>query len=306
MNAWECLQCPMVFSKLLCSHYKHDNIDWEQAPCINSDAVFIADAHFVPLDLAQNKHSESASKALLDFFDEIFNIQTNIPSQIFLMGDIAHLLLGTIPSSHKTNQMLLKKIESLSLLTQIWWFEGNHDFRLDALYENHPFLHNIRIIPRTHQPKAFTYKCQNQCKLVLLAHGDIFLNKKYEAYIRFMNAKITGLFLLLLDKITFGKLYAYAIKKVNRKDIKLGKADIVTFSSRRIKDYHNFICRYTKDTNDTKTFDAVIEGHFHIGKTHKNKDNVLYISLPSFYIGKSILNVESLIAKNLDSYQQGE
>ena len=130
---------------------------WQNAPQIHKDAIFIADSHFMPLHLQPlPEQGEVASKALLDYFKRLLENPAQIPSQIFLMGDIAHLLLGGVKSSVDTHKELLDSICTLSQVSQVWWFEGNHDFGLNALQKRVEFS-KIHFIPRSKQPLAFSY-----------------------------------------------------------------------------------------------------------------------------------------------------
>ena len=279
---------------------------WENAPQIHKDAVFIADSHFMPLHLQPlPKQGEIASKALLDYFATLLQNPAQMPSQIFLMGDIAHLLLGGVESSLKAHNELLDSVQKLSAYSQIWWFEGNHDFGLSHLQKNTAFA-KIHFVPRSQQPLAFCYIDENtshlqshkesnmfKSKNVLLAHGDLFLNTKYELYITLMQTKIMRLFLTLLDYVTFGNLYISIAKKVNHNAIRQGKAEIESFATRRICAYNAYLQNAIKKGQALKDeqIDTIIEGHFHIGKAYKGES--LYISLPSFYLTRSIFSIES-------------
>lgn len=262
--------------------------DYAQIPLIKDDAIFIADAHFMPLHTDLTHQSKVSSQALLEYFEHLLNNIQTIPSQIFLMGDIAHLLLGKIPSSIQSNKGLLNAIQSLSQYTQIWWFEGNHDFKLTGLTS----LSSVRIIPRSQQPKLFYTMHQAQKKHLLLAHGDIFLNTKYELYIRLMNTQILNAIMYALDTLSRGRVYRSIIAKVNANTIKQGRSDdIHTFAQSRIQAYNAYMQKVLKNAQNI-TLDAIIEGHFHIGKTCKGE--TLYVSLPSFYISRSICDIKSL------------
>lgn len=282
------------FDSILGLFMPYHKQDKAQIPCdftprIESDAIFIADSHFVPLEKSANPQSKEASQKLIAYFESLLSQKAPIPSQMFLMGDIAHLLIGGITSSHKMNAKLLSYIESLSAKSQIWWFEGNHDFHLNALKKAYPHL-RIHIIPRKQQPKAFYYMHGHSKKHIFLAHGDIFLNKKYEYYICAMHTQCVQFLIRMLDIVTFGNLYIFVADKVNRKHIKNGDIPIVPFAQKRIKAYYDYAQK------SMCAPDAIIEGHFHIGRTYKDdKTKITYISLPSFYINRSILNIESLI-----------
>ncbi|STP11604.1 metallophosphoesterase [Helicobacter cinaedi] len=282
---------------------------WQNAPRINKDAIFIADSHFMPLHLQPlPEQGEVASKALLDYFKTLLKNPAQIPSQIFLMGDITHLLLGGVKSSVDTHKELLDSICTLSQVSQVWWFEGNHDFGLNALQKRAEFS-KIYFIPRSKQPLAFSYINESASHLestkesqnVLLAHGDLFLNKKYELYIRCMQTKIMRWLLALLDSVTFGNLYASIAKKVNHNTIRQGKTDIESFAKKRICAYNTYLQNAIKKAQALadEQIDMIIEGHFHIGKAYKGES--LYISLPSFYLTRSIFSIESATSNEAKS-----
>ena len=282
---------------------------WQNAPRINKDAIFIADSHFMPLHLQPlPKQGEIASKALLDYFKTLLKNPAQIPSQIFLMGDITHLLLGGVKSSVDTHKELLDSICTLSQVSQVWWFEGNHDFGLNALQKRAEFS-KIHFIPRSKQPLAFSYINESASHLestkesqnVLLAHGDLFLNTKYELYIRCMQTKIMRWLLALLDSVTFGNLYTFIAKKVNHNTIRQGKTDIESFAKKRIYAYNAYLQNAVKNSQALadEQIDTIIEGHFHIGKAYKGES--LYISLPSFYLTRSIFSIESATSNEAKS-----
>lgn len=282
---------------------------WQNAPQIHKDAIFIADSHFMPLHLQPlPEQGEIASKALLDYFKTLLENPAQMPSQIFLMGDIAHLLLGWVKSSVDTHKELLDSICTLSQVSQVWWFEGNHDFGLNALQKRAEFS-KIYFIPRSKQPLAFSYINESASHLestkesqnVLLAHGDLFLNKKYELYIRCMQTKIMRWLLALLDSVTFGNLYASIAKKVNHNTIRQGKTDIESFAKKRICAYNTYLQNAIKKAQALadEQIDMIIEGHFHIGKAYKGES--LYISLPSFYLTRSIFSIESATSNEAKS-----
>lgn len=282
---------------------------WQNAPRINKDAIFIADSHFMPLHLQPlPEQGEVASKALLDYFKTLLKNPAQIPSQIFLMGDITHLLLGGVKSSVDTHKELLDSICTLSQVSQVWWFEGNHDFGLNTLQKRGEFS-KIHFIPRSKQPLAFNYINESASHLestkesqnVLLAHGDLFLNTKYELYIRLMQTKIMRWLLALLDSVTFGNLYTFIAKKVNHNTIRQGKTDIESFAKKRICAYNAYLQNAIKKAQALadEQIDMIIEGHFHIGKAYKGES--LYISLPSFYLTRSIFSIESATSNEAKS-----
>lgn len=209
---------------------------------IKDDAIFIADSH-------TQCFAQHGRDSLILVLEKMLD---SAPSQIFLMGDISNILVGNLKSSLKSNEKLLNAIDSLSQKAQIIYFEGNHDFNLECI------LPNVVKIPRKNQPQLAHFGD----KSALIAHGDIFLDKKYEIYIKMLNAKITAKILNALDLATFGRLYAFIEKKVQSKKIRLlsDESAIQMLIKRRIQSYQNYILRHNLRV------DFVIEGHFHLGK----------------------------------------
>ena len=205
---------------------------------IKQDAIFIADSH--------TQHGRDSLILSLE------KLLKSPPSQIFLMGDISNILVGNLKSSLKSNEKLLNTLNSLSQKAQIIYFEGNHDFNLERI------LPNIIKIPRKNQPQLAHFGNQT----ALIAHGDIFLDKKYEIYIKILSAKVSAKILNALDLATFGRLYALIEKKVQSKKIRLlsDECAIHTLIKKRIQSYQNYISRHNL------CVDFVIEGHFHLGK----------------------------------------
>lgn len=211
---------------------------------IKNDAIFIADSH---TQTSSQNRRDSLILALQRMCDS-----NAIPSQIFLLGDISNILVGNVNSSVKSNKALIDAIDSLSKRAQIIYFEGNHDFNLGGI------LPSVRKIPRKNQPLLAKFGK----KRVLIAHGDIFLNKKYEIYIKMLSAKWTCKMLQMVDFATFGRLYNFIEKKVQSKKIRFLRESnaICALVQSRIQNYKNYI-----DSQNLQV-DLVIEGHFHLGK----------------------------------------
>lgn len=223
---------------------------------IKDGAFFISDSHY-----------KLGDEALPHLLKELI---TSPPIQVFLMGDIFHLLIGHIPSSQKENALLLKLINDLSNQTEVFYFEGNHDFGIDSF-----LLPKVKIYPRSLQPALFDYAGKH----FLLAHGDIFLTKGYNAYIQTLSNPFCLSILKIIDRVSLGFIYKIISKKINKNPIKkfnLNNKDFEKFTQIRFDKYHNFAKK-----NHFKQIDGVIEGHFHIGKNFEN-----YFSLPSFYCDK--------------------
>ncbi|CRF40521.1 UDP-2,3-diacylglucosamine diphosphatase [Helicobacter ailurogastricus] len=233
-------------------------------PQILEGALFIADAH----------HQEG----MADLPHFLEKIRARPPSQLFLMGDIFQILVGSVVQSH--TPCVLEQIESLSRQIPVFYFEGNHDFGLRSL----PQLKNATIYPRGTQPVAFTHKNKIYC----LAHGDLFLGFGYGLYIRLL---LNGLSLRSLGFLArFRPLYALVSAPIYAKQIKnfpQSDLDFTRFATARLE-------QYTLCKNGTPPLSGVIEGHFHIGRIHKPQESPLYVGLPSFYCTKEITELGGL------------
>ncbi|OBV28713.1 hypothetical protein BA723_08365 [Helicobacter sp. CLO-3] len=99
-----------------------------------------------------HKSADSSAKSFgkSDLLGLLAALIKNPPAQVFLMGDIAHLLIGHIPSSAKRNRALIAAINELATKCEVFYFEGNHDFGLDSALSP-----NVKIYPRCTQPALF-------------------------------------------------------------------------------------------------------------------------------------------------------
>ena len=245
-------------------------------------AVFIADSHYRAQDFGMDC-------ALLEVLDSFI---ASPPPQVFLMGDIADLFIGHIPSSANFNRYLIDKIDTLSQKCEVFYFEGNHDFGIDCA-----LLPRVKIYPRIMQPALFNF----ESKIYALAHGDIFIDKGYEMYIRTMNSAFILSAFRLLDLLSFGRIYRFANAKVNAKKIKhldfakCNEGGFYDFAKSRAIKYVKSIKK--SSIADISGINGIIEGHFHIGQQMKVEidtsnisngriNNIDYISLPSFYCDK--------------------
>ena len=232
---------------------------------LNDDAIFIADSH-----------TQKNRDALIYKLNNLKMIMPKIPSQIVLLGDIANLLVGGIKSSEKENEELIKCIKNIK--SQIIYFEGNHDFNLSKIFD----CDNITTISRASQPIIMQYKN----KKILLAHGDIFLNKQYELYINTITSNKVITFLNYIDFISKNIIFDFIQKKIKAKIIKYPNNEDYIIQN-RISKYKTYI-----KLLDTK-IDMIIEGHFHIGKIINDKDFV-YVAMPSFYHNAKIFDLKNI------------
>ena len=248
-------------------------------------SIFIADAHFFE-DKSQTLKDSSMDLSTKNFTGDKYdtnllslleNLAQNPPPQVFLMGDIAHLFIGHIPTSQKTNRAFIQAINNLAQKCEVFYFEGNHDFGIDMR-----ILPNVKIYPRSMQPVHFVFEQSH----LLLSHGDLFVGKAYEFYISLMNSALILSMFKIIDILTFGFLYRLIEHRIQHKKIKFFDMDLASFqafSQERFSQYSLYAQKI-----GLSRLDGVIEGHFHIGKNTKN-----FISLPSFYCSHKVFIIES-------------
>ena len=294
------------------SHLSH----LQKLPTLEKGAVFIADAHYRANDIVDmqgdflgdlrgywhdfatnlnattsNTKNTNATQPNIDslFLKTLDSLIISPPPQVFFMGDIADLLIGHIPSSARQNHSLLSKLNALSQQCEVFYFEGNHDFGIDS-----SLLPNVKIYPRIAQPALFDFGG----KIYALAHGDIFIDKGYEIYIRAMNLAIILSGFKILDILSFGKIYDFISHKVHKKRIKrldFSQNGFYDFAKKRTQKYINDFAKSSQNIH-TKQISGIIEGHFHIGQraqitdfsqdlqnTKNTTTSIEYISLPSSF-----------------------
>ncbi|WP_120952852.1 UDP-2,3-diacylglucosamine hydrolase [Helicobacter sp. L8] len=240
-------------------------------PSLSSDALFIADAHHKP---------DSPAFALL--VDQLLKTP---PKQVFLMGDIFHILVGQVTSTLKPHRAMLDKIHALSQITQVFYFEGNHDLALSALKA----LQRTEIYPRSRQPAFFRYKE----RLFSLAHGDLFVGRGYEIYIRLL--KHSCALLGYLDKV-LARAYPYIQKPLDAKYIKtldLDMPSLASFAKARLA-----LHALHAQSKGIERLGGVIEGHFHVGKCYYHTQSAqVYYGLPCFYHTQSAPTLQTCMPK---------
>lgn len=251
----------------------------------------------------KNTTQENATQENIDslFLAKLDSLIISPPPQVFFMGDIADLFIGHIPSSARQNRHLIQKINALSQQCEVFYFEGNHDFGIDSR-----LLPNVKIYPRIAQPALFDFGG----KIYALAHGDIFIDKGYEIYIRAMNVAMILSGFRILDILSLGKIYDFIRHKVHKKRIKrldFSQNGFYDFAKKRTQKYINNASKSSQNLNANKISETsgisgisrisgIIEGHFHIGQraqitdfrqdlqnTKNTKESIDYISLPSFF-----------------------
>lgn len=211
---------------------------------IEKGALFIADAHYPT-------HGDT----LLEWLHHIDTGKLVVP-QLFLMGDIFDLLVGGLEKSYALNAEAIARIQSISRHTDIFYFEGNHDFQLRKIFKN------IKIYSRIDQPQYMGYNGF----VVGLSHGD-----------RFSSGWKHG----LLSRILRNPFILNTIKWLKPHII---EQKIAHLSSKEIcHELPDFETKAKEIFGSYSDADWVIEGHYHQGKKYEG-----YISLPSLACQKQV------------------
>ncbi len=222
------------------------------APVIKEGAIFLADAH-------ENINRDG----FLKFLRGVDSGEIKEPPQIFLLGDIFDFLTGEGEYTREFYAEHLSLINKISQKVEIFYFEGNHDFRLSNLFnKTRDFwdkgerlsFEGVKVYDICAQPVKFR---TISGEYVQIAHGDIFLPFIDKYALRFLRLRWFLKFMNALDKIL---------------DFKISKAILA---------------------KHLQGFDAsiVIEGHYHQGELFDIYDR-FYINLPCFACEQSYFVVE--------------
>lgn len=221
---------------------------------IKDGAIFVSDAH-----INENR---------IEFLTLLNDINSGkiSTSQLFLMGDIFDFLVGHGEYCQNFYANYIELINQISHKLQVYFIEGNHDFRVGKIFPN------AKVYEISKQPVRF-YIAN---KTAQIAHGDIFL------------PFISKYALLFLRLIWFLKLMNFIDKIINFKiskwilnRLKYKKLDY------KIKNFKDYISPKLKHYDA----DIIIEGHYHQGKILSIKEK-LYVNLPCFAFEQSYFIVE--------------
>lgn len=222
---------------------------------IKEGALFIADAH------------DSAERTF--FFDFLVYVNQNPPSQLFLMGDMFDLLVGSVAYGVKQYQRYIDLIEEIGHKCEVYYFEGNHDFNLSKLFKH------VHVIPIEEQPLLCQLPSGKSC---LLLHGDkygSFVHRCYTSIIR--NLAVLKV-LNGLDVVLDGAIS----KKIQNDQSK----------KRLCKQIENFATLMQQKLHFYPKVDVIAEGHY-----HQNVDFMVsgthYVNFSSFACNQSYFSVQS-------------
>lgn len=226
---------------------------------IKEGAIFIADSH-------ENENR----KNFLRFLYALKSGEIKTP-QLFLMGDMFDFLAAQCEFFVKFYEPYIDVINEISEKTEIYYFEGNHDFNLAPLFKN------VKTYPIGAQPVKFASKCQ---KCVFIAHGDIFLPLVSKYALRFLRVKIFLKTMNFFDKFLNFRLSKRILNKLKRKILDYKIPNFKELAEAKVYRY-NGLCKA----------DIVIEGHYHQGDIFE-LGSQKYVNVPSFACEQSYFIVE--------------
>ena len=231
---------------------------------LREGAVVIGDAHY-----------SSLRPYLLDFLRAID--EGTIPTpQIIFMGDVFDLLLGDVPLTLKRNEEAVELINRLSLTKEVVYLEGNHDFRLAAVFPK------ARVFPLGDQPVA----CRYGGKKVLLAHGDFGLDAGYRIYTWMIRSRAVLRTLRWIDTFTGNRIIKWLDGYLEKKE-----------DCNRFEGFESYVGTRLEPL-DLSGVDYFVEGHFHQNVNLKVK-GCRYTNLAAFACNQRYFIVQSIAQQEL-------
>jgi len=222
---------------------------------LKNGAILVADVHY-----------KKGDKKFLEFLE---SLNQNPPSQLFLLGDIFHLLLP-FEFLVEYNKEAIELINSIAKKTEVFYTYGNHDFWLDEIFEN-------VVISEAFLDKE---------KSIFLTHGD--LSEKdfsYQIYLKIIRNKS---FVRMLNILSFNFINNWLFKKILKKSVKCNKIE-------------NFKTTIFKKIADI-SYNMIIEGHYHQNVFYKF-GNKKYYGLCAYFCKKCYYTYKDYKLKEIDGRQ---
>ena len=243
----------------------------DQIQTIKPGAIFIGDAH-----------AGASRPQFLKFLRAVDSEEIKEPPQIFLLGDIFDFLTGEGEYTQKFYAEHLRLINKISQKVEIFYFEGNHDFRLSNLFNKTREIWDGREMLRYKSVMVYdiydqpaNFKMINE-EHVQIAHGDIFLPFIDKYALRFLRLRWFLKFMNALDKILDFKISKTILAKLTKKNLHYKISNFKELMSKHLQGFDASI---------------VIEGHYHQGELFDIYDR-FYINLPCFACEQSYFVVE--------------
>lgn len=227
----------------------------EKIYTIKKGAIFIADAHL------------NANRREFALFLNKIKTGEIRTLQLFFLGDMFDFLSNFAHYSHKFYENEIALINEISRHTEIFYFEGNHDYNLSEIFPN------VRVFSVKTQPVKFV---SEMAQSVEISHGD-----KFGGFFKFtillpLRMKFVLKVLNFIDKSINFALSKKIFAKLARKNLSYKIANFRSVIAPKIVNY---------------SANLIIEGHYHQGKNLKFNEKY-YINLSSFACDKRIFIVE--------------
>jgi UDP-2,3-diacylglucosamine hydrolase len=225
---------------------------------IKEGAIFIADAH------------ENDKRNEFYHFLEKIDKKEIIPTQLFLMGDMFDLLVGKVEYTVKKYQKYIDLLEKIALHVEVFYFEGNHDFSLENIFQN------VKVIPIEAQPLKFILP--NKAEALLL-HGDKYGGVLHKFFTNIIRSNKLLWVLNLIDN------------RINNKISKKIESDLLHKKiCLKITNFEEII-KLKLDHYGASKESYIAEGHYHQNKKF-HLSNLIYVNFASFACNQSYFIVE--------------
>jgi len=224
---------------------------------LQEGAVLVADAHYA-----------SYRPLFHQLIDQIISKEIET-TQLLLMGDVFDLLMGPIAAFVDSEELIIEKLNRLSLEIEIIYLEGNHDFMLSSIFPH------MKIYPLATQPVRASYNGKEG----FLAHGDWGGSPSYRLYSAIIRSRMVLKILNFADIVVGRRISRLFYQKMQRKKICSDFKGFETYIQNKFEDKSSF-------------YGWFIEGHYHVGSSFF-VDKMFYHNLQAMACNKSYFVVQS-------------
>lgn len=219
--------------------------------------------------LVADSHCAAWRTAFSDFLDALESDEIHT-TQLVLMGDNFDLLFGPVTQTLRDNRDSIERLNRLSQKIEIIYLEGNHDFRLTALFPN------IYVVGRSQQPLILEFQAQR----VALLHGDLVVPFGYAFYTSLIRNRPILFCLNIINTVFKGLIINKLSRQMQRKN-----------HCQKIQNFEEIAARHSTAPWVNKC-DVIIEGHFHQNCTY-DVGRLKYINLGAFACNERYYVVKS-------------
>lgn len=219
--------------------------------------------------LVADSHCASWRTPFINFLDALESGEIHT-TQLVLMGDNFDLLFGPVTQTLRDNRDSIERLNRLSQKMEILYLEGNHDFRLTALFPN------ICVVGRSQQPLILEFQAQR----VALLHGDLIVPFGYAFYTSLIRNRPILFCLNIINTVFKGLIINKLSEQMQRKN-----------HCQKIQNFEAIAARHSTAPWVNKC-DVIIEGHFHQNRIC-DVGRLKYINLGAFACNERYYVVKS-------------